>query len=360
MRRPIERGWLTQGPEVEAFEASFAAYLGVKHAVAVSSATTGLHLALLALGITAGDEVVVPAFTWVASANAVVFCGATPVFVDVDPATFNLDPRDLARRIGPRTRAVIPVHLFGLCADLGAIRAIVPAGTLIVEDAACAAGARWDGRPAGTLGHAGVFSFHPRKSVTTGEGGMITTDDPEVARRARSLRNHGAVAPDATGPSPPHAMADHDAVGFNYRMTDLQAAIGRVQLGKLDRFIDERRAGVEHYQRRLGGCAWLRLPDIPPPPARHAWQSYVTRVDGRQAPLTRNALMEHLDRGGIGTRPGTHAVHMLGYYRTRFGLAPDDYPGALEAFRSSMAIPLHNRMTLEDYDYVADTILAVK
>src|SRR5262245_44393219 len=190
LREPIESGWLTQGPKVAAFEKAFAARHGVRHAVAVTSATTGLHLALAALDIGPGDEVIVPAFTWVATANVVVYCGATPVLADVDRVTFNIDPHDLARRVTSCTKAVIPVHLFGLCADIDAIRRVLRPDIKIVEDAACAAGAAWHGCPAGSLGDLGVFSFHPRKSITTGEGGMVTTNDDKLEESVQMLSNH--------------------------------------------------------------------------------------------------------------------------------------------------------------------------
>ena len=191
-REPLTTGWLTQGPKVAAFEKAFAQRHQVKHAIAVTSATTGLHLALAALDIGPGDEVIVPAFTWVATANVVVYCGATPVFVDVDRITFNIELKDLARRVTPRTKAIIPVHLFGLCADIDAVRSDIRLDIKIVEDAACAAGAALRGRPAGSLGDLGVFSFHPRKSITTGEGGMVTTNNDKLAERVKMLRNHGA------------------------------------------------------------------------------------------------------------------------------------------------------------------------
>ncbi len=359
VREPIMSGWLTQGPKVAAFEKAFASRHSVSHALAVTSATTGLHLALAARGIGPGDEVIVPAFTWVATANVVLYCGATPVFADIDPATFNLDPADVARRLTPRTKAIVPVHLFGLCADMDAIRAVLPAGVFVLEDAACAAGASYKGRPAGALGDAGVFSFHPRKSITTGEGGMVTTNDADLAVRAEILRNHGASISEEVrhnGPRP-YLLPDFNLLGFNYRMTDIQAAIGSVQLAKLDRFIDERAQGAAYYRQRLSALNWLRMPDEPAD-GRHAWQAFVCWIDPERAPLPRNDLMEKLEARGIATRPGTHAVHMLGYYRDRFGIAESDFPGARDADRFSLAIPLHNRMSEADYAYVADALLA--
>lgn len=357
LREPIESGWLTQGPKVAAFEKAFAARHGVQHASAVTSATTGLHLALASLDIGPGDEVIVPAFTWVATANVVVYCGATPVFVDVDRITFNIDLKDLARRVSPRTKAIIPVHLFGLCADIDAVRSDIRLDIKIVEDAACAAGAALRGRPAGSLGDLGVFSFHPRKSITTGEGGMVTTNNDKLAERVRMLRNHGASVSEEErhqGPRP-YLLPDFDLLGFNYRMTDLQGAVGLVQLRKLDQFIDERAQMAARYRKELADIQWLRLPQEPSD-GRHAWQAFVTYVDPKTAPRPRNEMMEVLQQRGIATRPGTHAVHMLGYYQKHFGLKPDDFPGARDCDRHSMAIPLHNRMSAEDQAYVIDAL----
>lgn len=355
LREPLESGWLTQGPQIARFEKEFAERHGVAHAVAVSSATAGLHVALAALGIGPGDEVIVPAFTWVSAANAVLYCGAEPVLADIDPVTFNLDPAQLDRLLTTRTKAVIAAHLFGLCAEMDAIRARLPGGIALVEDAACAAGAAWRGQPAGGLGDVAVFSFHPRKSITTGEGGMVTTNDAGLAGRAASLRNHGAVASDTERRlgSRPWLMPEVDALGFNYRMTDLQAALGRVQLKKLDRFIDERALWAGWYRERLAGLNWLRTPQEPKD-GRHAWQAFVVMVD--PAHVGRNVLMERLQDKGIATRPGTHAVHMLAYYRDRFRLRPEDFPAARSAALNSVAIPLHNRMTPDDYDYIVSAL----
>lgn len=359
-REPLMSGWLTQGPKVAAFEKQFAQRHGVQHALATTSCTTALHLILAAMEVGPGDEVIVPAFTWVATANVVLYCGATPVFVDVDSKTYNIDPRQIAARVTPRTRAIIAVHLFGLCADIDAIRAAAP-GIPIIEDAACAAGSAYKERPAGSLGLAGAFSFHPRKSLTTGEGGMVTTNDAALAERANMLRNHGASISEEQrhhGPRP-YIMADFNLLGFNYRMTDLQGAVGIAQLAKLDRFIDERARWAHYYRERLGHLPWLRLPEVPAN-YRHGWQSFVCHVDEARAPRSRNDIMQTLHEQGVATRPGTHAVHMLGYYRDRYGLRPEDFPGARDCDRHSMAIPLHNRMDQQDFEYVADALLAIR
>ncbi|MCP4377362.1 MAG: DegT/DnrJ/EryC1/StrS family aminotransferase [bacterium] len=356
VREPLMTGWLTQGPKVAEFEKAFASRHNVTDALATTSCTTALHLIMAAMEIGPGDEVIVPSFTWVASANAVVYCGATPVLADVDPTTFNLDPNDVARKVTDRTKAIIAVHLFGLCADIDAIAQAAP-GIAIIEDAACAAGAVYKGRSAGTLGIAAAFSFHPRKSITTGEGGMITTNDPKLAERMTMLRNHGASISEEQrhhGPHP-YLLPEFNLLGFNYRMTDLQGAVGLVQLGKLDRFIAERRRGAEYYAKELADIKWLTMPETPDQSV-HAWQAHVCYVDPDSSPLPRNEMMDRLQQRGVSTRPGTHAVHMLGYYSQRFGLAPDDLPGSRDCDRNTMAIPLHTRMSDEDYQYVVAAI----
>jgi len=356
LREPLMTGWLTQGPKVEAFEKGFASRHGVKYAIATSSCTTALHLILTALGVSSGDEVIVPAFTWVSTANVVLYCGATPVFVDVDPNTFNIDVSQIPKKLSKRTKAILPVHLFGLCADIDAITEVAP-GIPIIEDAACASGSAYKGRPAGSLGIGGAFSFHPRKSITTGEGGMVTTNDEELVEKVNSLRNHGASLSEEErhhGPQP-YILPDFNLLGFNYRMTDLQGAVGVVQLSKLDDFIEERRKWANFYSEELAGIPWLHTP-VTPIGYRHGWQAYVCYLEESKSPMSRNEIMKALYSKGIQTRPGTHAVHMLGLYKQKLGISPDDYPRARDCDRYTMAIPLHNRMSAEDYEFVVKTI----
>lgn len=356
VKEPIMSGWLTAGPKVREFEKRFAERHDVKHAVAVTSATTALHLALVALGIKPGDEVIVPAFTWVSTANVVLYCGAEVKFVDIDPVTFNLDVSKLKAAITSRTKAIIPVHLFGLCADVDAIQATAP-GIPLIEDAACAAGAAYKNKPAGSLGAIGCFSFHPRKSVTTGEGGMLTTNDDSLAELLYQLRNHGASISEEQrhhGPQP-YILPDFKLLGFNYRMTDLQAAVGVVQLKKLDQFILERNTWATYYHNKLKGLDWLRVPECAPGYS-HGWQSYVTFINEQRAPMSRNQLMQYLQEAGISTRPGTHAVHMLDFYKNRYSLQAEDFPGAKAANDFSMAIPLHNRMVADDFEYIIEKL----
>lgn len=357
VREPLESGWLTQGPKVAAFERAFAERHAVPHALAVTSCTTGLHLALASIGIGPGDEVIVPSFTWVASANVVLHAGGVPVLVDVDRETFNIAIKEVEQKLTERTRAVMAVHMFGLCVDVPALQQLLPPEVAIIEDAACAVGASFDGRAAGALGDVAAFSFHPRKTITTGEGGMVTTADPVIAGRAEVLRNHGAsVSEEARHMGPkPHLLPEFEVAGFNYRMTDIQAAVGLVQLEKLDRLLAEREQWARYYRAELQDLGWLRTPPVPEQ-GQHGWQAFVCYVEPELAPLPRNDIMERLQAVGIAARPGTHAVHTLAFYRERFGFAVDALPAARDCALNSLAIPLHNRMTEQDYSYVVQAL----
>ncbi|HIA06956.1 MAG TPA: DegT/DnrJ/EryC1/StrS family aminotransferase [Flavobacteriales bacterium] len=356
LKEPLYSGWVTQGPKVSEFEKLFAERHQVKQALACTSATTALHLALVALDIGQGDEVLVPSFTWIATANVVLYCGAKPVLVDIDLSTFNIDADDIARKLTDNTKAIIAVHLFGLCADMDAIKAVAP-DVPIIEDAACAAGAGYKGSPAGALGDLGCFSFHPRKSITTGEGGMVTTNNEALSEKVNMLRNHGASISEEQrhhGPKP-FILPDFNILGFNYRMTDLQGAVGVVQMGKLDKLIDERHEAAVAYNEALSEIDWIQTPELNDD-YRHGWQSYVLLIDEAKAPMGRNEMMEKLQEQGVSTRPGTHAVHMLGLYAGKYGYKPDDLPNSKTANNCTMAIPLHNNMSKEDYEYVVDMI----
>ena len=359
IKEPLMSGWLTQGPKVAEFEKKFAYLHGVEHALAVTSCTTGLHLALLALGVGPGDEVIVPAFTWVATANVVLYCGATPVFCDVDTRTFNLKIEDISSKITSKTKAIIVVHLFGLCADIDSIRMAIPSRIKVIEDAACAAGASYKNRKAGGLGDIAVFSFHPRKSITTGEGGMITTNNADYAKKLDVMRNHGAeISEEQRHLSlQPYMLPDFKTLGFNYRMTDLQAAVGLVQLNKLELFIQERQHFVTYYNEAFKSISWLKPQLIEEYSSQHAWQAYVLYVDPILAPMPRNQIMAYLQEQGIATRPGTHAVHMLSLYKDKYQIVADDFPGAKACDENTMAIPLHNKMHRADFDYVIEQIL---
>ena len=359
LKEPLETGWLTAGPKVRVFEDAFAERHQVKYAVAVTSATTALHLALIALDIKVGDQVIVPAFTWVSTANVVLYQGAEVVFCDIDPNTFNLDPKKLKQKITSKTKAIMVVHLFGLCAPMDEIKTI--AGDIsLIEDGACAAGSAYKGVPAGGLGLMGCFSFHPRKSITTGEGGMITTNDDVLGEKLQILRNHGASISEEQRHhgAKPYILPDFNVLGYNYRMTDLQGAIGVVQLKKLDQFINERAKWADFYKRELTSIPWLSLPNFSDD-YKHGWQSFVLLIDEEKAPCTRNEIMERLQEAGISTRPGTHAVHMLRFYKEKYNIQPEDYPGAQIANDKSISIPLHNRMVKEDFEYIVHSLKSI-
>ena len=349
LKDPIMSGWLTSGPKVNEFETEFAKRHKVKHAIAVTSATTALHLALVALNVGPGDEVIVPAFTWVSTANAVLYQGANVVFCDIDPNTFNINPNELSQKITSKTKAIMVVHLFGLCANMDEIKAVtndIP----IIEDGACAAGASYNGVPAGGLGDLGCFSFHPRKSITTGEGGMVTTNNDILAEKLKVLRNHGASISEEQrhkGPKP-YILPEFNVLGYNYRMTDLQGALGIVQLKKLDVFINQREIWAQYYQKELSKISWLKIPKISSD-FKHGWQSFVLLIDEINAPFSRNKIMEILQDKGISTRPGTHAVHMLKFYSELYKIKPEHFPGAQIANDFSISIPIHNRMDKNDF-----------
>lgn len=360
LRAPLDSGWLTQGGQVSQFESEFATKHQVRHAHATTSCTTALHLMLVAAGIGPGDEVIVPSFTWVSTANAVVYCGATPVLVDVDPVTYNISVEDTIRHVTKRTKAVIAVHLFGLCADMDSLREALPEHVMLFEDAACAAGASLNGVSAGALGDAAAFSFHPRKSITTGEGGMLTTNNAELAETAAKMRNHGAEISEEqrhSGPQP-YLLPEFNLLGYNYRMTDLQGAIGVVQLRKLDSFIAERQRAADLYRQQIGHLEVLQMP-ARPTYGVHAWQAFVIRVQGAKGPDKRNSIMSLLDGLGVSTRPGTHAIHSLGFYRDKLKMVDKDLPGAALCRDTTVAIPLHNRMSEGDYARVIDAIHSV-
>jgi len=359
LRDCLDSGWVTQGPLTERFERLVAERHDARFAFAMTSCTAALHLAMMALDIGPGDEVIVPAFTWVTSAHAAEYVGARPVFVDVSTETYNIDPARIEAAITPRTRAVLAVHLFGLGAPMAEILDVAHRHELaVIEDAACAIGTTYHGRPVGTLGDIGCFSFHPRKIVTTGEGGMATTDREDLADRLRSLRNHGATGlpPASQEPHGPWTMATFDRLGFNLRFSDIQAAVGVAQMGKLDRLLRERRARAERYSALLAEIQQLALPGGTGEATGHTYQSYVVRiVDGDRE--RRNDVMRHLAVQEIETRPGTHAVHRLGFYAKKDGYRPADFPNGLLCVDTTITLPIFPGMTDDDQDKVVDAVV---
>lgn len=343
----LETGYLTQGPKAAEFEAVVASYLGVEHAVATTSATTALHLAMVALEIGPGDEVIVPSFTFPATVNVVIQQGAIPVLADIDLDTFNISPQSLAEHITPKTKAVMPVHLFGLPAPMEPILAITrPRGIPVVEDAACALGAWIDGKPCGTLGDMACFSFHPRKIITTGEGGMLTTNNAAVGPRVRRLRQHGGerVNNRFTFVEP----------GFNYRMSDINAAMGVAQMRKLDWIVSERRrlAGLLSQAIRARGPSGVQVP-TEPEGYRHTFQSYVVLLADV---IDRDGVIRRMAEQGVETTVGTYALHTESYFRQRFGGEETDLFNSLRAWRQALALPLYPGLADADIARIADAL----
>lgn len=370
---PLTSGWLVQGPKVQEFEQKWSEFTGAKYSVAVTSCTAALELSLAALDVGQGDEVIVPAFTWISTANVVEHLGAKVVFTDISLDTFNIDVAEVEGRIGSKTRALMPVHLFGLSADMNAVMEIARRKSLhVVEDAACGFGAYFDGAHTGTFGDTGCFSFHPRKAITTGEGGMVTTNDSAVAERIRRLRDHGAEISDLQRHhgAKPYLLPDFPDAGYNQRMTDIQAALGSAQMDRADTIVNERRRLANRYHEAFSGLEWLQTP-MDPEGFDHGYQSFpcLFEPEGAKSAASesdeqeirvigqrRNAWMESLQEAGISTRPATHAVHMLTYYKEKYGIANIGFPNAFAANECSISLPLFHGMTEAEQDYVIDVV----
>ena len=339
-------GYLTQGPKVEEFERAVAALAGARHAFATTSATTALHLSLAALEIGPGDDVLVPDYTFPATANVVIQRGARPVLVDIDPGTFTMDPADLERKLTPASRAVMPVHAFGLAADMDPIVEIAGSrGLAVIEDAACALATTYRGRAVGALGTLGCFSFHPRKSITTGEGGMITTNDDGLADRIRLLRSHGGRR---------HGNRfTFEAAGYNYRLSDILAAVGVAQLRKLGRLLDRRRSIARQYRELLADEERVALPRLPDWDG-HVYQSFVVLLD---AAIDRDGVIARLADAGIETTLGTYALHREPLFMERFGYSAGDLPRSNEVFRRALTLPLYPDMRDDDPAYVVSRLV---
>lgn len=355
-RRAILSGWVTQGPEVAAFEQEFAGEVGASHACAVSSCTTALHVALTALGIGPGDEVVTVSHSFIATANAIRYCGATPVFVDVELDTYNIDPTLIEDAISPRTKALLCVHQLGMPCDLAAIVPMAASrGLPLIEDAACAAGSeiqwngRWEriGRPHGDVA---CFSFHPRKLLSTGDGGMLTTSRADLDSTFRLLRQHGMSVPDTVRHSSPQVVAEsYPVLGYNYRLTDIQGAIGREQLKRLPAMVARRRELVGHYERHLVNMAGVVTPREPSW-ARSNWQSYAVRL---RPPLDQRAVMQRMLDEGVATRRGAMNAHREASYPSHcWRSAPGGLARSEQASETALVLPLFHEMTTRDQDRV--------
>lgn len=354
VQEALDSKWVTQGPKTSEFERLFASRHESQYALATTSCTAALHLSTLALGLQSEDEVVVPAFTWVTSAHSAEYVGAKSVFADVDLSSFNLDPAALEAAITPRTRAIVVVHLFGKAAPMDQIMAIAKRHELaVIEDAACAVGTAYKGKPIGTIGDLGCFSFHPRKVITTGEGGMVTTNRKDLADKIKYLRNHGATGPAfGADSSKPYTMSTFDSIGFNLRLSDIQAAVGVAQMAKLDRLLAERRRLALRYVDLLSDVDEVIVPSDDP---GHTYQSFVIRL--RANDLTkRNYIMDCLAALQIQTRPGTHAVHRLGFYATKYALKPGQFPNACIAEDTSITLPIFPGMTDVQQEFVIDSL----
>lgn len=333
----LDSGIIAQGPKVKAFEEAFAEMCGVNYAVATSSGTTALHVALLAHGIGAGDEVITSPFTFIASANSILFTGARPVFADIDPDTFNLDPNLIESRITPRTRAIMPVHLFGLCCDMDAIQAIARKhGLAIIEDACQSHGAEYKGQRAGSFG-TGAFSLYATKNITTGEGGMITTSDADLAEKCRVIRQHGM-----------RRRYYHDELGYNFRMTDIQAALGVAQVKKLDQFNQTRIKNAAYLNENLKG---VTVPCIPPG-YKHVFHQYTIRVEAGK----REALLGHLHDRGIGTGVFYPVpVHQQTFYKGELGY-DESLPVAEQIAQEVVSLPVHPGLSEEDLEAIVSAV----
>lgn len=336
----LQSGLLIQGKEVETFENNIADYLGVKHAIAVSNGTASLHLALVASGIGKGDEVIVPAFSYMATANVVELVGATPVFVDIDMETFNIDTALIEKAISSKTKAIIPVHEFGLACDITAILKIAEKHHLtVIEDAACALGALENKKYAGTFG-IGSFSFHPRKAVTSGEGGMLVTNDDELARKLRILRNHGIEMLDG--------KMEFVEAGFNYRLTDFQAALVNSQFQRIESILKHKNELAAIYFEELKGHNKIKLPVVPKDKTP-TWQSFHILVDGN-----RDELINKLKEQGVGTNYGAQCMPYQKYYQQKYKLdCALLFPNALKAYQQGLVLPLYERLNAEDVKLIS-------
>ena len=344
--RVLRSGTLSMGPVTDAFETAFAVYIGVEHAVAVSSGTAALHLCVRAAGIGPGDEVVTSPFGFVASANSLLFEGATPVFADIDETTMNLDPACAAAAVTARTRAVMPVHVFGQPCAMTELAALCTRhGLAMIEDACEAIGAEYRGRRLGGMGHAAAFSFYPNKQMTTGEGAVITTPDAATAALWRSLRNQGRSAGGA--------WLTHERLGYNYRMTEISAALGLSQLARIDALLDRRETVARHYEDRIAGIAGVRMMERAPSTTRLSWFAAIARL----APeIDRAVVIAELDRLGVPARAYFSPLHLQPLYRERFGYQEGDFPVTERVARSTLALPFHANMTEAEVALVCDAL----
>ena len=353
----LRSGWLTTGPKVRQFEADFANFVGCDHAIAVNSGTAALHLALDAIGIREGDEVIVPTMTFTATAEVVLYFKAKPVLVDCEPDTFNIDPLDIKRKITPKTKAIIPVHMAGQACDMDRILEIARKHNLkVIEDAAHALPAEYRGKMIGTVGDITCFSFYATKTITTGEGGMATTDNPEWADRMRMMSLHG-ISKDAWKRYSSEGSWYYEvfAPGYKYNLTDIAAALGIEQLKKCNSFRGARSQIAARYDEGFADLAEVR-PLACRPDVQHAWHLYVIKLELESLRIGRNAFIEELKKAGIGTSVHFIPLHLHPYYRDTFGYKRDDCPSAFLAFNRIISLPIYPRMTDQDVDHVIESV----
>ena len=353
LQEAIRSGWVTQGPKVKAFEQAVADYVKAPFAIAANSCTSALQIGLEIFGVKPGEEVILPSFTFIATANVVVHLGAKPVFVDIDLKTYNLDPAQVEQAVTSKTKVIMPVDQVGLPADLDAIHAIARKKNLhVLEDAACALGSEYHGKKIGGLSEISCFSFHPRKLITTGEGGMMTTSKAEYAEAARVLVSHGASVSDlARHQSSQIVFEEYRQFGHNYRMSDLQAAVGLAQMKKLSEILAKKRFLAERYHQAFASLSEVAAPDEPQG-VKANYQSYLLRILP-SAKRSRDEIMQQLLEKGISTRRGIMAVHLEPAFRERFGEIC--LPETEKAFHETMIMPLYPQMTVEEQDYVIES-----
>jgi perosamine synthetase len=336
---------LSMGPFIQQFESRFSKYLQCRHAAGVSSGTAGLHLCVIAAGIQEGDEVITTPFSFISSANCMLFERAIPKFVDIDPLTMNIDPMRIEDAITEQTKAILPVHAFGVPCDMDRIMEISREyGLIVIEDACEAIGAEWNGKKAGTFGDFGVFAFYPNKQMTTGEGGMIVCDNERHDALFRSLRNQGR--------STDGKWLNHIRLGYNYRMDEMSAALGAIQISRIDALLERRRHVAEMYRMRLSDIEGITLPSDPPG-VKRSWFVYVIRLDPQ---YDRDTVMEAMESRGIPTRPYFSPIHLQPFYQERFGFQWGDFPVTESVASSTIALPFHNNLTENEVDYIAETL----
>ncbi len=370
--KTLDTGWIVQGKNVSKFQELFSDFTGSKYSHATTSCTTALHLGLEAMGITKGDKVIVPSFTWVSSANSVEYTGAEVLFCDVDLRTFNIDETKLEKLLEKDNsiKAIMPVNLFGLCANLPFIMKLARNYDIkVIEDSACGFDSWIGSKHSGTFGDCGCFSFHPRKSITTGEGGMLITDDENIANKVSQLKDHGADKSDFKRHNEKRSsfLPNFTAKGFNYRMTDIQGAMGVSQMNKKKFIMDGRRRIAKKYNKVMSNLPKLLIPHVPKD-YKHGYQNYtciftdgediskldIAKID--RINKKRNIFMEKLEAMTIATRQGTHAIHTLGYYKNRYNLKNEDFLMSYAADRLSVALPLYANMNDNEFDYIISNI----